>query len=67
MWLLILPISFFVRFSDLVVGRFKKFSLWSFNVMKLLLVPLILILLNKEGIKHTREANVIRRLLLFCV
>ena len=45
MWLLILPISFFVRFSNLVVGRIKKFSLWSFNVIKLLPVPLILILL----------------------
>ena len=43
-YLLILPISFFAGFSNLVVGRFKKFSLWSFNVMKLLPVPLILIL-----------------------
>ena len=45
MCLLILPISFFARFSNLLVGRFKKFSLWSFNVMKLLPVPLISILL----------------------
>ena len=44
MRLLILPISSFAEFSDLAVGRFKKFPLWSFNVMKLLLVPLILIL-----------------------
>ena len=44
MCLLILPISSFAEFSDLAVGQFKKFSLWSFNVMKLLLVPLILIL-----------------------
>ena len=45
MCLLILPISFFAGFSNLVVGRFKKFSLWSFNVIKLLPVPLISILL----------------------
>ena len=42
--LLILSISFFAGFSNLVVGRFKKISLWSLNVMKLLPVPLILIL-----------------------
>ena len=36
MHLLILPISFFARFSNLVVGRFKKFSLWSLNLMSLL-------------------------------
>ena len=45
MCLLILPISFFTGISNLVVGQFKKFSLWSFNVMKLLPVPLISILL----------------------
>ena len=45
MCLLILPISFFVGFSNLVVCRFKKFSLWSFNVIKLLPVLLISILL----------------------
>ena len=44
MGLLILLISDIVRFSILVVGRIKKFSLWSFNVMKLLPVPLISIL-----------------------
>ena len=44
MCLLILPISFFTGFSNLVVGRFKKFSLWSFNMMKLLPVSLISIL-----------------------
>ena len=45
MCLLILPISFFAGFSNLVVYRFKKFSLRSFNVVKLLPVLLILILL----------------------
>ena len=44
MCLLILPISFFAGFSNLVVGRFIKFSLCSFDVMKLLRVPLISIL-----------------------
>ena len=44
MCLLILPISFFSRFSNLAVGKFKKFFLWSFNVMKLLPVTLIPIL-----------------------
>ena len=44
MCLLILPISFFTGFSNLVVGQFKKFSLWSFNMMKLLPVSLISIL-----------------------
>ena len=34
----------FAEFSNLVVGRLKKFSLWSFNVMKLLPVLLISIL-----------------------
>ena len=42
--LVILPISFFTRFNNLVLGRFKKFSLWSFNMLKLLPVPLIQIL-----------------------
>ena len=32
MCLLILPVSFFAGFSNLVVGRLKKFSLWSFKV-----------------------------------
>ena len=36
---------FFAVFSNLVVNRFKKFLLWSFNVMKLLPLPLISILL----------------------
>ena len=40
MCLLILPISFFAGFSNLVVGPFKKFSLWSFNMIKL---PVLLI------------------------
>ena len=44
MCLLILQISFFAGFSNFVAGRFKKFSLWFFNVVKLLLVPLISIL-----------------------
>ena len=35
---------FFAGFSNFVAGRFKKFSLWFFNVVKLLLVPLIFIL-----------------------
>ena len=42
MCLFVLPISFFAGFSNL--GRFKKFSLWSFKVMKLLPVPVISIL-----------------------
>ena len=41
---LILPISFFAGFNNLVVARFKKFSLGSINGMKLLLVSLISIL-----------------------
>ena len=40
MHLRILPISFFAGFSNVVAGRFKKFSLWSFNMMKLLPVLL---------------------------
>ena len=44
MCLLTLPISFFAGFSNLVVGRFKKFSLWHFNMMKLLPAPLLSIL-----------------------
>ena len=44
MCLFILLISFFARLRNLV-GGFKKFSLWSFDVMKLLPVPTILILL----------------------
>ena len=44
MGLLILPNSYFAGFSILVVERFKKFFLWSFSVVKLLLVLLISIL-----------------------
>ena len=44
MCLLILPISIFAGFGNLAVGRFKKFFLWSFNVIKLLPLPLISIL-----------------------
>ena len=44
--LLILPISFLAGFINLVVGWLTKFSLWSFKVMKQLLVPLISILSN---------------------
>ena len=44
MCLLILPISFFAEFSNLLIGRFKKYFLWSFKVMKLLPLPLISIL-----------------------
>ena len=47
MCLLILPISFFAGFNNLAVGQFKTFSLWSFNVMKLLLVKIF----NKNPIK----------------
>ena len=47
MCLLALPIWFFAGFSNVVAGRLKKFSLWSFNVMKLLLVLLISILSMK--------------------
>ena len=47
MCLLVLPISFFAGFNNLAVGRFKTFSLWSFNVMKLLLVKIF----NKNPIK----------------
>ena len=44
--LLILPSSFFDGFSRRIFGLFKKFSLWSFSVMKQLLLPLINILSN---------------------
>ena len=44
MYLLILPISLFVEFSNLVIGRFKKYFLWFFKLMKLLSLPLISIL-----------------------
>ena len=44
--LLILPISFLAGFSSLVVRWLEKFSLWSFKVIKQLLVPLISILLT---------------------
>ena len=42
--LLILPISFWAGFISLVVRWLEKFSLWSFKVIKQLLVPLISIL-----------------------
>ena len=44
--LLILPSSFFAGFSRRVFGLFKKFSLWSFMVIKQLFLPLIKILVN---------------------
>ena len=44
--LLILPISFLAGFISLVVRWLEKFSLWSFKVIKQLLVPLISILLT---------------------
>ena len=44
--LLILPSSFFAGFSRRVFGLFKKFSLWSFMVIKQLFLPLIKILFN---------------------
>ena len=44
MCLLILPISPIAEFSNLVIGLFKKYILWSFKVMKLLPLPLISIL-----------------------
>ena len=44
--LLILPTAFLAGFINLVVGRLTKFSLWSFKIIKQLLVPLISILSN---------------------
>ena len=44
--LLLLPISFLAGFIILVVGWLTKFFLWSFKVIKQLLVPLISILSN---------------------
>ena len=37
MYLVIPPMSFLGGFSNLAVGRFKKFPLWSFNMIKLLI------------------------------
>ena len=42
--LVILTISFLVGFINLVVGWLAKFSLWSFKVIRQLLVPVISIL-----------------------
>ena len=42
--LVILTISFLVGFINLVVGWLAKFSLWSFQVIRHLLVPVISIL-----------------------
>ena len=44
-------ISFSTGFFNLVVGRFKKFALWSFNVMKLLPVLLTLIWVGERGVR----------------
>ena len=44
--LLILPISFLDEFMSLVVGWLVNLSLWSFRVIKELLVPFISILSN---------------------
>ena len=44
MCMLIVSISFFAGLGNLVVGFFKKLSLWSFNVMKLFPFQLISIL-----------------------
>ena len=46
---LFLSISYFPGFINFVVGLFKEFSLWSFNVVKSLLVLLISILLKMFG------------------
>ena len=43
---LILLVSFLAGFINLVVGWLTKFSLWSFKVIKQLIVPLISILSN---------------------
>ena len=58
MCLLILPISFFAGFSNLVVGPFKKFSLRPFNVIKLPPVPLISILLMLINSKNDTTLSV---------
>ena len=47
--LLVLPISFLAGFINLVLGWLTKFSLWSFKIIKQLLVLLISILSNKSA------------------